>query len=222
MSNISEITDRSEFNNAHISYHDVRVKAHHVEMENVLGTNWRASGDDKCKTVWTFMFTDDSGDSFPASVYDWKEYDDYYKFTNHYYHIGTRTTSQSKLVAEYIESQILDFMKITRSQFYFNKPEMAREIKAAIDSFCRFDSDSDLTEAVIQIYNNGKIEIGNDIKLCAKNVFEHVVMLLDDKLLSIGIIECDMAKIDILIESMSSYFYYQYLNSIQTNRAPGQ
>lgn len=217
---ISKLTDFSQLKDQHICYHDVYVKAHHVEMETVLGTDWSPSLDDKCKTEWVFLFHDDSGESFPASVYDWKEYDDYYLHTNHDYHIGTRTTSQSKLVAEYMESKILDFMKIIKSQFYFDKSDMVKNINETILSYCICHSDSEVSGATIQIYNDGKIEIGNDVRISAKNVFEPVVMLLDHDALSQDRIQCDISKIEQLVENMPSYFYYQYLNSIQTNRNP--
>lgn len=106
MSNISKLTDHSELTAVPIGYHDVYVYASHSQMENVLGVNWCPSGDGKCKTVWNFVFHTDSGESFPVSVYDWKEYDDYFFRNNHEYHIGTRTTPQAKLVAKYIQSMI--------------------------------------------------------------------------------------------------------------------
>lgn len=218
MGNISKLTDSSESNGRHICYHDVYVKAHHVEMENVLGSGWVESGDGKCKAVWTFVFHDDNGESFPACVYDWKEYGDYYRYTNHDYHIGTQTTLQSKLVAEYIESRIMDFMKITKSQFYFDKPTMVRKIKEAILTYCICHSDAEVSGATMQIYKDGEIKIGTDVKISAKNVFEPVMFLLKLEAISKGIIECDMGKIERLVDNMSSYFYYQYLNSIQSNR----
>lgn len=218
MSYISIMTDFSELNGLNICHHGVSVKAHHVEMENVLGSEWIPSGDGKCKTIWTFMFHDDNGESFPVSVYDWKEYEDYYRYTNHNYHVGTRTTPQAKLVAEYIESRILDFMKITRSQFYFDKPSMVNKIKEAIMTYCICHSDSEVSGAIIQVDKDGEIEIGTDVMISAKNVFEPVIFLLNHEAISKGIMECDIQKIELLADNMSSYFYYQYLNSIQTNR----
>lgn len=220
MSSISKLTDYSVLSDQHISFHDVCVKAHHVEVENVLGSDWYPSGDDKCKTIWDFMFHDDNGESFPVSLYDWNEYDDYYRFTNHYYHIATRTPLQSKLVADYIESKILDYMKIVRSQFYFDKQEMVKKIREAIQTYYICHSDSEVSGATIQIYNDGKIEIGRDVKIDARNVFEPVVMLLNHEAVCHGMLECDLNKIKQLVDSISSYFYYQYLNSIQANWEP--
>ncbi len=61
MSSISELSDFSMLNDCAMSYHNVWIKAHHVEMENVLGTKWAPSGDDKCKTIWNFLFHTDNG-----------------------------------------------------------------------------------------------------------------------------------------------------------------
>ncbi len=218
MSRISELSDCTRMSDNRLSYHDVWIKAHHVEMENVLGTNWSPSGDSKSMTGWSFMFHEDNGESFPATVYDWKEYDDYYRCTTHNYHIGTRTTQQAKLVAAYLKARLLDFMKITMSKFYF--PGLTERIKVDIQRYCSTHSIPEIQRAHIQIYADGSIEIGDKLILRAKNVFEPLVFLIKSDERSLERFEWDMDKIERLANSVPPYLYYRYLNSIQVNRNP--
>ncbi len=121
-------------------------------------------------------------------------------------------------MAAYLEAKILDFMKITKSKFYF--PDLPERIKASILQYCCSHSTTEIQRAHIQIYPDGNIEVGDNIVLSALNVFEPLMFLVKSDERSEEVIECDMDKIKRLTNSVASYLYYRYLNSIQVNRNP--
>lgn len=217
MSEIIDLHDIELGNDSNMSFHNCRVLAHHVEMESILGTFHKPSGDGKCNVVWNFLFKRDDGQNFPVSVYDWKEYDDYFFRTNHHYNISTRTTEQSKLVAEYLESRLLDYMKTFKNKFYVDAEKLCKKIEDVVTDYVNRHNIEDIYSCVVKISEDEEISIGGADTCKATTLCEQLVFLLESGEQGQSRINLNKAKIRQLVREFPAFYYYQYLNSIQKN-----